>query len=86
MKTVHKYPILFGVPYPINIQETDKPVHFDMQNGTPTLWVEVEKDVSTSNYRTFKLYGTGYPIDDNSIYIGTCFYNTLVWHLYEVIE
>lgn len=64
-------------------------VHVEHQSADPavvTFWAEVDPDDETE-IRTFHVYGTGHPIKDDGVYVGTSLVRPdLVWHLYEVTE
>ncbi|QUW18859.1 hypothetical protein [Agrococcus sp. Marseille-Q4369] len=59
--------------------------HVGMQAGLVTLWVEVDgSPVLGTEERTFMIVGTGHPIPDGTVYVGTTQDGGLVWHVYEV--
>lgn len=62
-------------------------IHVAMQTGTPTLWYEFKAPdgIPAVKYERhlFRIYGTGHIIDDNDVYVGTCFDAGFVWHVYE---
>lgn len=85
-RRVLKYPIgSCGMDIPLPLGSV--PRHFDMQRGTPTVWVEVPGDVISTTAcarRRFRVFGTGHMIPEGAVYIGTCMDGEFVWHLYEV--
>ncbi len=84
MKAVWKYPTypdVFGHDLPIGA----KVVHFDMQQGQPTMWVLVDTEANLEP-RAFLVAGTGHPIgNDDARHVGSCIDRdlSLVWHLFE---
>jgi hypothetical protein len=82
MKTIHKY-IVTGrsdTPMPIGA----KILHVDMQGRDFWIWAEVNTDVRMET-RTFEVVGTGWELDENMFYVGTCFDNDFVWHIMEIV-
>lgn len=54
------------------------------QHGIPTVWYEtLEKDVIPIEVR-FEAVPTGGDVPDHSVYVGTAFCNTTVWHIYQI--
>ena len=83
MKTIHKY-IVTGrndIPMPIGA----KILHVNMQGRDICMWALVDKEVM-QEYRTFEVVGTGWELDENMFYVGTCFdSDSFVWHIMEII-
>jgi hypothetical protein len=53
------------------------------QNGVPTVWYEtLEKPVIPVDVK-FTIVPTGGSIPDHSIYVGTAFCGSSVWHVYQ---
>jgi hypothetical protein len=83
MKTIHKY-IVTGR------NETLMPIgakilHVNMQGRDICMWALVDKEVM-QEYRTFEVVGTGWELDENMFYVGTCFdSDSFVWHIMEII-
>ena len=82
MKAIYKYPIGFGVNE-IIIPSNWKIVKFDKQNGNLFFWALIDTNYDKVKVN-FAIYGTGHPIPKENIYIGTCFDNEFVWHLFMV--
>ena len=60
-------------------------IHFGLRNGELTIWTLLDPSKS-QRLRRFRLAGTGHPISEIDLrYIGTCFQESLVWHLFEVV-
>lgn len=90
MKTVHKYQTKLGHGSGLTIQEIplgSKVVHFDVQNGRATVWVE-KPTLPNENAvmdLTLQIFYTGSEIPDTAIHRGSLQYESLVYHLYEII-
>jgi hypothetical protein len=75
----------------INMPLSRKDVLFvgcQFESGTVEFWVEVhenEVDSPERHARTFRIYGTGFPIPEGVVHRGTTFGSAKrhVWHLYE---
>jgi hypothetical protein len=59
------------------------PVYFGMQGGAPTIWCECNPDASMED-RRFVVAGTGHPLAESGVYIGSCQDGAFVWHAYEI--
>jgi len=59
-------------------------VHVACQDtpGVVSLWAEIENE-SASVTRSFRIYGTGQSIPDDTDYVGTALDGMFVWHVYE---
>lgn len=53
-----------------------------MQHGVPMMWVEVDKEVSREP-RNFQVHGTGEPILNGGVFVGSAVGVPFVWHIYE---
>lgn len=83
MRTVYKYVISKdSIEGSIWIPGGFKILHFDIQYYEPTLWVEVDPEEPEVLFN-YAIFGTGWKIDSNYSYIGTCQDHPFVWHLYE---
>lgn len=86
MKSVWKYPLIINDDIILQMPGDAKPLHVDMQRGSPCLWALVEPDRPMRTYR-FRLAGTGHPIGEESmLYVGSFFMHDgdLVFHLFLV--
>lgn len=55
-----------------------------IQNEVPHIWVKGDFDNAEFQEQVkFRIYGTGHPIDEHGLYIGT-FQQNGVWHLFEI--
>lgn len=84
MRTIWKYTLAItdavqNVPMPRN----PNIVRFDMQNGVPCVWALVESHNPVETH-SFRVFGTGHPIPEDSRYVGTCKDGGYVWHLFAV--
>lgn len=90
MKEVWKYPIdttAIADNQEIKIPIGSKLVHTGLQEKTICLWFEVNPKEKLYDARSFRVYGTGHPIENGS-YIGTVIWPSItgtqfVWHIYE---
>lgn len=85
MRKVFKYPLPpLGGALNHQVPEVGKPVHVDVQNGVPTVWVEVETTAPLV-YWTFLSIGTGWEVPPGGQHIGTLIDGAgFVWHHYAV--
>jgi hypothetical protein len=84
MNTIWKYtlqPALGMISHDIPTPHTLR--SFQVQNGLPCMWVEMNPSDSSVRYR-FITIGTGHPVPDNSDYIGTYLDGPFVWHVYRI--
>lgn len=56
-------------------------LHSSRQEPDICLWVEVNENNEFIN-RDFLVIGTGWEVPQNSVYIGTVFDGSYVWHIY----
>ena len=88
MKTVHKFPILYGKALELMLDPEAKIVlvDTDWESDKPAIWIE--KDLSRGPefaVRTrFEVYGTGHDIPHNAKHVGSFRTPPYVWHLYQV--
>ena len=80
MRTVHKHQMTEN-RLPIQIDGAGLFLHFAMQRGVPTLWMEVDPHAEKVE-RTFTIVGTGHDVPDDAGYCGTTLDGSFVWHLY----
>lgn len=79
-KTIYKYKIDITRVQSIEMPDAPKPLCFQVQDGEPTLWAEVDTDKSAT-FQRFFLIGTGHDFPAHQIkYIGTIQKDGLVWH------
>ena len=85
MKTVWKYPT-HPDEFHLNLPAGAQVVHFDMQQGEPTMWVLVDTEAPLV-IRVFFGAGTGHPLPDDARHIGSCIDREIgfVWHLFESV-
>lgn len=75
-----------ALPIPIGA----RPIHVGMQRQWPkppkvvNVWFEVNP-AADRKLRTFVVHGTGHPIEEGDVHIGTTQDGEFVWHLYEVL-
>jgi len=85
MKTIHKHVLdIVDEIQELTIPQNSKILFVGNQNGNLTFWIEVDT-ASTPIMRSFVVHGTGHPIRNNEIYIGSAMIAPYVWHVYEVI-
>jgi len=82
MKTIYKYPLNSSWTK-LNVPEESKFLHFAIQNGIPTVWIEVDFSKETTTVE-FYIHGTGHSVGLNQKYLMTAMENggEFVWHLY----
>lgn len=88
MRTIHKFPLFrIGQVNEVEIARDAIPRRVAMQGGVLCMWAEVETDTPKKT-RRFRVAGTGHPITEHDVYIGTCDDGPdgpFVWHVFEVI-
>lgn len=58
-------------------------VHAASQSrGVVCLWAEVAPDSTESAVRAFRVFGTGQPIPEGAVYVGSALDGPYVWHVY----
>ena len=84
MRTIHKY-IVTG-RNDIQMPFFAKILHVNMQGKDFCIWAEVDTEIEIEETRTFEVVGTGWELDENMFYVGTCLdSNSFVWHIMEII-
>lgn len=87
-KSVWKFPLNIEDAVTIRMPKCSMVLDVQLQNGIPCLWALCATD-SPLEDRTFFLYGTGHPIEEEDIsYVGTFQIHdgALVFHLFEYCE
>jgi len=86
MKTIHKYHLTEN-PTELILPHGSTVVCVHEQNGTPTLWIEINLNAGAPMEKTtFRIVGTGGLMKHgNDQYIGTCFIDEFVWHVYKIM-
>jgi hypothetical protein len=91
MKTIYKYPLELTDRQAVSMPIGSKILSVDNQNGTICVWAEVDSDVPHNRYYSFRIVGTGNPIDFTTKpnetvrpynFLGTVIMNPFVWHVY----
>jgi len=86
MKTIYKYTVT-KVPFQnkIEMPKGASILSVNMQGENYCMWALVDTKSETEE-REFDIVGTGWELDKNYSYIGTCFANDgFVWHILEVV-
>jgi hypothetical protein len=82
MKTIYKY-ILTGRGG-IQMPKGADIIQCNMQGLHHCIWAIIDTNAPLET-RTFEIVGTGWELDSNMKYIGTCFDKDFVWHIMEII-
>jgi hypothetical protein len=88
MRKVHKYSFPTIDSFSLMLPDGAKILMVAPQSGIDSsigayLWAEVNPDASPIR-RKFRLFGTGHPIENDSlVYVGSYQHDIFVWHLYE---
>lgn len=81
MKTIWKFPIRES-NYEIKVPRSATVVHVALQDGTPTIWAEIDL-AQEFVVRHVSIIGTGQPIfGDGWAHVGTVLDGIWVWHVY----
>jgi len=84
MSVIHKVALEQAPSQVIDPPNTWRPLKFDNQHGTPTIWYEGDPESGTKARMVWLMF-TGEDVPPNSRYIGTAFFgqgDTLVVHCY----
>ena len=84
-RTIWKFTIALTDEPSVQMPEGAEVIHFDNQDGTPTIWAVVDPDAPLE-VRHFSLRGTGHRMNGAGRHIGTAFQGPFVWHLFEPTE
>lgn len=83
MKTIWKYPLNLSDGQQVHkMPKGGTVLCVHMQYGLPTLWAEVDPDEAMEP-RYFQVHGTGHPVANGGVFVGTAVGNHFVWHIYE---
>lgn len=89
MRTVYKYPIDLTDTFTLELPKGAQVLSVQMQGATPCLWALVDTKAEAER-RTFRLAGTGHPIDESLElrFVSTfqLYGGDLVFHVFEVVE
>lgn len=87
MKTVWKFRVTADDYFTLDLPKGAKPLSVQEQGGEVQMWCLVNDNETIYERRTFRLAGTGHPIKDNVVFIGTFQLDggSLVFHLFEVV-
>lgn len=83
MQTIFKYPLGFSAANHLDMPVGSRPVMVAMQNGQVTMWAQVDPDFETTTKRDFVVAGTGHPVPDDYVHVGSCMDGMFVWHVFE---
>lgn len=83
MKTVHKFAVVDGSLI-VDLPASAKVVRVAVQGGLLCAWFELDPAAKKDTHRVFRVVGTGHPIDDEEIHVGSCEDGPFIWHLYEM--
>ena len=82
MRTIYKYNLPFQEEQgTLKIPKGYQIIHFGVQSGLPTLWVEVDSDQPSEEVQ-YAVFGTGWEIPPDWEHVGTWMESIFVWHLY----
>jgi hypothetical protein len=82
MKTIHKYIVTGRGSTMMSVGASI--LQCNMQGKDFCIWALVDTNAENEN-RLFEVVGTGWELDENMFYIGTCFENDFVWHIMETV-
>lgn len=84
MHTVYKYPLGIGA-FELTLTRHAQVLCVQMQDGAPHMWVRLDPSAQDER-RQFRFIGTGHPVPESALYIGTVQWEPFVWHLFELFE
>lgn len=86
MRTVWKFPLGEGSAH-FTAPAPARPIHAGLDpTGEACVWVEVDDDSPFREERDVVVTGTGTPIPDGAVHIGSFNDNPFVWHVWDVTE
>jgi len=81
MKSIYKYKISVGENY-LDLPANFKALHVGIQNDGLYVWILVDLDAKELIRTRFLVFGTGWEIEKDYIYVGTVQTNAgYVWHV-----
>lgn len=83
MRRIFKYRVPVGPPVEIRMPAESWLLHVAMQDGVPTIWLQVVEDDRFVVRRLVAL-GTGNEVPDGANFVGTAVGPVFVWHVYEL--
>jgi hypothetical protein len=66
----------------------DTPVRMaglDPADGGPAIWIEFDQSHPRLP-RYFRIHGTGEPVENGEVHVGSMIDRSFVWHVYEVVQ
>jgi hypothetical protein len=83
VKRIYKYAIeAISDSVDVRMPNGAEVLHVAAQGGLICLWARVDTE-RTSRVREFEIRGTGDPLTDDLIYLGTAHIDPFVWHVFE---
>lgn len=82
MRRIYKYEIVPGEDLSI---PCSRALYVGNQLGKLCLWAEIPFEMGV-HVKSFRAYGTGQEIPNDSVYVGTAMIEPFVWHVYEIEE
>ena len=83
MKTIYKYPFEIQPSFTSEIPQDHLIVLVELQQNTPCIWMEVDKNKEWDEVKTFYIFGTGHDIPDDKVHVASFQMPPFVWHLYK---
>jgi hypothetical protein len=84
MRTIFKYPVPVDDLMHTHSIPAGSVVCYVGQQGCPCIWIEVDTSMDRVE-RRFQIFGTGHPVPDGFIYVGTALDEPFVWHVFEKV-
>lgn len=82
MKTIYKYPIEITDEQFIDIPRDHEIIRAGLDPaGHVCIWAEIDKSSPTTPVGIYVL-GTGHPVPDNAVHLGSFVQIPFVWHVY----
>jgi len=83
-RVIHKYHFPIQEEFTLPIPPQHEIVLVELQDGIPTMWVEIKP--SPTIHKSFSIIGTGHAIPPGWSHVRSFQQAGYVWHLYEKVE
>ncbi len=87
MRKVFKYELKWRDKVRVDMPRGSQPISVGVQDEALMLWALVDPDEDTNASFSFRVAGTGHPIEEENLdFIGTVHFHDLVFHVFEDLD